>query len=254
MITIVSPAKSLDFETPSITKEYSVPAFLDQSEKLMKGLKKMSAKKLGALMNISPTLSDLNYQRNQVWHPEFTLANDKQAILAFTGEVYNGLNAKSFEDKDFQFAQKHFRILSGLYGLLKPLDLMKAYRLEMGTKFGVGEAKTLYQFWGESITKAINKSLAEQGDDVLINLASNEYYKAVKPKLLEGRIITPIFKDLKGDQYKVVMTWAKKMRGVMSNYIIKHQINDPEQLKVFNVDGYSYSEAESNENEWVFIR
>lgn len=254
MLVIVSPAKSLDFETPSITQEYSVPDFLDRSEKLVNGLKKLTKEKLGELMRISPALADLNHHRYQSWNKEFTTQNAKQALLAFTGEVYNGIDAQTFNLEDFQYAQNHLRILSGLYGVLKPLDLMKAYRLEMGTKYGINQAKNLYQFWGDEITNAINDAIKAQEDDILINLASNEYYKSVKPKMIAGKIITPTFKDFKNGEYKVVMTWAKKMRGVMTNYIIKQQISDYEQLKGFNANGYAFDESLSNEDNWVFVR
>lgn len=254
MLIIVSPTKSLDFETKSIIKDHTLPDFLDHSEQLIKGLKKLSHQDIADLMKISPKLCDLNHHRFQVWDKDFNIENAKHAILAFTGEVFNGLEPLSFSDEDFNYAQNHFRILSGLYGFLKPKDLIQAYRLEMGTKFGVNGKKNLYEFWDNTITNKLNEVLSDQGDDILVNLASNEYYKAVKPKQVKGKIITPIFKDLKNGQYKVVMTWAKKMRGMMSKYIIQNQINSLEGLKAFEDNGYSYNASMSTEEEFVFVR
>ena len=190
----------------------------------------------------------------EAWSQPFTPENAKQAVLAFKGDVYTGLDAESLSEKQFKFAQKHLRILSGLYGLLRPLDLMQAYRLEMGTKFENKAGKDLYSFWGDKITQALNAEIVSQKDDVLVNLASNEYFKSVKPKLLNGRIVTPVFKDWKGDKYKIISFYAKKARGLMCRYAIDNDISNVDKLKGFDYEGYAFNESMSSENEWVFIR
>jgi len=199
-------------------------------------------------------LGSLNFGRYQDWQPSFTTDNAKQALLAFKGDVYTGLQAEEMSEDDLQWAQNHLRILSGLYGLLRPLDLMQPYRLEMGTKFANAGGKNLYEFWGEKITEGLNAELAKQPTPVLINLASNEYFKAVKPKVLNAEIITPVFKDWKNDKYKIISFFAKKARGLMSQYIIKNRIEDAEQIKQFALAGYQYNEAMSSAKEWVFTR
>jgi cytoplasmic iron level regulating protein YaaA (DUF328/UPF0246 family) len=205
-------------------------------------------------MGISDKLGVLNYDRYQEWSTPFTEDNAKQAVLAFNGDVYTGLDANSFKADEFKFAQKHLRILSGLYGLLKPLDLMQPYRLEMGTKFANQRGKDLYQFWGETITEALNKQLKSVKSDVLVNLASNEYFKSVKPKLLNAEVITPVFKDWKGDKYKIISFYAKKARGLMAAYIIKNKLTDVEAIKGFDYEGYCFNEGMSSAKEWVFTR
>lgn len=252
MKIIISPAKSLDFETPANTSLHTVPRFLDDSEKLNKKLKSLSAKKIGALMNISQELSTLNYERNQEWSTPFTLTNSKQAIYAFTGEVFRGIDIHSLEQEKLPLVQDRLRILSGLYGLLKPLDLMQPYRLEMGTKLAIGKSKNLYSFWGDAISNAINEE--QTTDDILVNLASNEYIKAVNRKILAPKIVTPVFKDFKNGQYKTIMTFAKKARGLMVRYLIDHNIKSIEGIKSFNIDNYSYTEDLSSEDELVFTR
>ncbi|WP_147195090.1 peroxide stress protein YaaA [Pantoea sp. CCBC3-3-1] len=254
MLMVISPAKTLDFESPLATKTFTQPALLDDSQKLIEVARELTPVEIGALMSISDKLADLNVGRFQNWHPPFTLENARQAILAFKGDVYSGLQAETFNEQDFAFAQQHLRMLSGLYGLLRPLDLMQPYRLEMGTKLANPAGKDLYAFWGDKLTEALNAALAEQGDDVLINLASDEYFKAVKPKKINGRIIKPVFLDEKNGKFKVISFYAKKARGLMSRYVIENRLGKAEQLKDFAVDGYFFAADESSENEWVFKR
>lgn len=252
MLLLISPAKSFDFESPSKTQSFSEPGFAEESERLIKKMRSFSAKKLGELMGLSKDLSTLNVDRYQMWTSNPKKEATKQAVLAFNGEVYRGLNAKEMSEEDLQFAQKHLRILSGLHGVLRPLDLIQPYRLEMGTKLKYYSYNNLYQFWGDKITKRLNEDLEEE--KTLVNLASTEYYKSVNEKKLKGRIITPIFKDLSNGGYKVLMTYAKNARGVMANYIIKNRIADPELMKSFDVNGYAYDPGQSDESNWVFIR
>lgn len=252
MKIIISPAKSLDFETKANTSLHSNPAFLDFSEKLNKKLKAMSRKKLGELMNISPSLANLNYDRNQEWVPEYDLETGKQAVFAFTGEVYRGLDVETLEKEKLPFLQENLRIISGLYGILKPLDVMLPYRLEMGTKLKVGRKDNLYEFWGDKLAASLNQEM-EDGE-LLVNLASNEYSKAVLNKSLKAKVITPVFKDFKNGQLKTIMTFAKKARGLMVRYIIDHGITTAEEIKGFNTDGYGFSNELSSESEYVFTR
>lgn len=254
MLTLISPAKSLDFESPLPTKKFSEPAFLQDSEILIEQLRALSPPDIESLMKISPKLADLNYGRFLSWQQPFTPDNARPSVFAFTGDVYQGLDIHSFKAKELDFCQKHLRILSGLYGLLKPLDLMQPYRLEMGTKFANDRGTNLYQFWGEQITDALNAELAKQKDDVVINLASNEYFKSVKPKLLNATVITPVFKDFKSGKYKIVSFYAKKARGLMTAYIMKNGIDQPEKLKAFDSEGYYFCKASSSDTEWVFLR
>ena len=254
MLLVVSPAKKLDFESPLATTRTSQATLLEQSEILIERCIKLSPDQIASLMKLSDKLAGLNAARFGEWSLPFTPENARQAVLAFNGDVYSGLDANTFSDDDFSFAQKHFRILSGLYGLLKPLDLIQAYRLEMGTKLDNVRGSNLYQFWGNIITDELNKALAEQGDDVLINLASNEYFKAVKKKSLNATIITPQFKDWKNGQYKMISFFAKKARGLMARYIIQNKITAAEQLKKFDLAGYQYSSDLTQTNEWVFTR
>lgn len=254
MLLVVSPAKKLDFESPLATTQTSQSALLEHSELLIERCIKLSPDQIASLMKLSDKLAGLNAARFGEWSQPFTTENSRQAVLAFNGDVYSGLDASSFSHDDFDFAQKHFRILSGLYGLLKPLDLMQAYRLEMGTKLDNIRGANLYQFWGDIITDELNKVLLEQKSDVLINLASNEYFKAVNKKTLKAKIITPQFKDWKNDQYKIISFYAKKARGLMARYIIQNQLTDVEQLKDFDVAGYQYSSDLTQGNDLVFIR
>ena len=252
MKIIVSPAKSLDFETKVETSLHSQPQFLEQSEKLNKKLKTLSKKKLSEFMSISVDLAALNYERNQNWQTPFTTENAKQAVFAFTGEVFRGIDVTTLSSEKLPVLQDRLRILSGLYGLLKPLDLIQPYRLEMGKKLKVGRAENLYQFWGNSIARSLNEELSD--DDLLVNLASSEYFKAVNQKVLKVPMITPVFKDFKNGQYKTIMTFAKKARGLMVRYIIDNNITTIDGLKEFDVDKYRFSEEMSTETELVFTR
>ncbi|PWJ43656.1 peroxide stress protein YaaA [Sediminitomix flava] len=254
MISIISPAKTLDYETKANTSDFTIPNKLQKSEQLIKELRKLKVEDIKGLMKISDDLSALNHQRFQDWHKDFSIDNAKQAVLAFKGDVYVGLDAYNLNDKDFEFAQDHLRILSGLYGILKPLDLIQPYRLEMGSKFSFKEYKHLYDFWGNSLTEEINHELESHNSKNIINLASNEYFKAIKKKELNAEIITPIFKDSKNGQYKVISFFAKKARGKMAAFIIKNQIDQAEALKDFNDEGYIFNQNLSKGNEWVFTR
>lgn len=253
MIVIISPAKTLDFETPW-KLDYTQPYFLDDSHELILQLKTLSPKKIGDLMSISEKLSTLNAERFLNWHLPFTKDNAKPAIIAFRGDVYTGLDADSFSKKDFTFAQEHLRILSGLYGLLRPLDLIQPYRLEMGTQFRNRRGKDLYAFWDEKITEYLNTELVGQKRPFLINLASNEYWSVIKPHKLNAEIITPVFKDQKNGHYKIISFFAKKARGLMAAYIIKNRIKKSDDLKDFNAEGYIFNPKISDSNEWVFTR
>jgi uncharacterized protein len=254
MLIVISPAKTLDFESPATTKSKTIPDFLEDSQQLIDALQELSPADISELMGVSDKIGNLNFDRFLNWHTPFDASNAKQAVLAFKGDVYTGLNAEEFSTQQFKFAQQHLRILSGLYGMLRPLDLMQAYRLEMGTRFANERGKNLYEFWGDSITKALNKQLKKIKSDVLLNLASNEYFKAVQPKAINADIITPVFKDLKGGKYKIVSFYAKKARGLMSAYIIKNQLDDVEDIKQFDSEGYRYNAAMSTAREWVFTR
>jgi len=251
VLIVISPAKTLDFETAPSTANCSQPRFLPQSQQLIDELKVLSTADIASLMKLSDKLAALNMARFQTWQKPFNLDNAKQALLAFKGDVYTGLDADTLNDAELDFAQHHLRILSGLYGVLKPLDLMQPYRLEMGTKFANKKGKDLYQFWGSQLRESI---AAELNDGVLINLASNEYFKAVEAKKLKARIITPVFKDWKNGQYKIISFYAKKARGLMSRYIIDHSINEPENIKDFGREGYRFSPEMSHADEWVFLR
>ncbi|MDA8781670.1 peroxide stress protein YaaA [Porticoccaceae bacterium] len=254
MLTVISPAKKLDYSTSATGARHSQPGLLDHSSELLKGLKKLSPQDVCGLMGLSDSLGALNYERFQAWSRPFNEGNAKPAILAFKGDVYQGLDAESMTSKQLDWAQDHLRILSGLYGLLRPLDLMQPYRLEMGTKFANERGKDLYQFWGDIITGEINTALAATASPVLLNLASNEYFKSVQQKNIDGRIITPVFMDKKGDKYKIISFYAKKARGLMSAFIIKNKITAVEGIKKFDVDGYVYNEAMSEGDSWVFTR
>ncbi|MEM7163430.1 MAG: peroxide stress protein YaaA [Bacteroidota bacterium] len=255
MLIVLSPAKRLDFDSVPKTDKFSMPDFLEESEYLVGKLKKLSSRQIEKLMGVSADIAHLNEDRFKSWSLPFNEDNARPAVLAFKGDVYLGMQAEKFSKKDLNFAQKHLRILSGLYGLLRPLDLMQAYRLEMGTKFKVTSAKTnLYKFWDTKITLAIQETMEEMGSEDLINLASNEYFKSVKPKILNKNIITPIFKDEKNGEFKVIQFFAKKARGFMASFIIKNQIKNTEELKAFNVEGYSYNPRLSVGNDWVFTR
>lgn len=252
MLVLLSPAKTLDYETPLTTETRSQPEFTEQAQPLIERLRQFAPQDIAKLMKLSDKLATLNVARYQSWSREHNTQNARPALLAFKGDVYTGLDAESLSESDLAFAQNHLRILSGLYGLLKPLDLMQPYRLEMGTSLETDRGKTLYAYWGASITDRLNSELAS--DDVVVNLASNEYFKSVQPKRLTGRLITPVFKDQKNGQYKIISFWAKKARGLMARYIIDQRIETPEQLKAFDYEGYVFNEAMSEGDTWVFTR
>lgn len=254
MLTVISPAKSLDFESPLVTKRKTLPKFMAEAETLISQLKELAPHDIANLMKLSEKLALLNFDRFQAFTPPFTLDNARQALLAFQGDVYQGLDAHSFKSEDFKFAQKHLRILSGLYGILKPLDLIQAYRLEMGTRFNHSKGKNLYEFWGDQLNQYLQNELKTHTSPILVNLASNEYFKAVKAKQLPFRIITPNFKDYKNGDYKIISFFAKRARGLMTRFIIQNEIDQPEQLKDFNLNGYSYDKKSSKEDELIFLR
>jgi cytoplasmic iron level regulating protein YaaA (DUF328/UPF0246 family) len=254
MLIVVSPAKTLDYESPLVTSKYTQPELIEHSAQLIDVCRRLTPADISALMKVSDKIAGLNVARFAQWSPTFTLDNARPAILAFKGDVYTGFEAETLSDTGFEYAQQHLRMLSGLYGVLKPLDLMQPYRLEMGTRLGNPRGTNLYQFWGDIITDKLNQALKEQDDDVLINLASNEYFKAVNPRKLEGKIITPVFKDYKKGQYKVISFYAKKARGMMARYIIDKQISSVDQLAQFDSAGYYFVEQESSATELVFKR
>ena len=254
MLIVISPAKSLDFETPSKISDYTIPELLKESEKLIGRLKTMSPKQLSALMDISADLGDLNFKRYQEWQTPFTNENAKQSILAFNGDVYQGLDAATLSEERLLLAQSKLRILSGLYGVLKPLDLIQPYRLEMGTKLKYYKSKDLYTFWNPLITKKINEAVAESGSGILINLASNEYFKSIDRKKLKAEIVTPDFKDLKNGNYKMISFFAKRARGLMSRFILENDITDHSDLLAFNSEGYAFNSRLSKPDNPVFTR
>ena len=254
MLIVISPAKTLDYETAPKTKTFTIPDYLDQSQQLINRLRNFSSLDISDLMKVSAKIANLNFDRYESWKKTFTVKNAKQSILAFKGDVYTGLDAESFKAVDFKFAQNHLRVLSGLYGLLRPLDLMQPYRLEMGTKLKTDMGKNLYEFWGSDITEGLNKQLKKVKSNYLINLASNEYFKSVKPNELNAEIITPAFKEFKNGEYKMIGIYAKKARGMLSRYIIQNKLSDPEDIKSFNEDGYRFNKSLSKGNNFVFTR
>ncbi len=254
MLVLLSPAKSLDYETPAQTDQFTQPEFLDDAQELIDVLRDYSHEELRELMDISEKLADLNYDRYQEFSSPFTPENAKQAILAFDGDVYRDFRFDDYSEEQFSFLQDHVRILSGLYGVLRPLDLMQPYRLEMGTKLETDRGENLYEFWGEKITNSINAALDHQGDDILLNLASNEYFRSVKKKKLAGRVLNVKFKDLRGDTYRTISFYLKRLRGTMTDFMVRNQISDPEELKSFNEQGYYFSDERSTEDEFVFLR
>jgi len=255
MLIVISPAKKLDFDSLPQTDDFTIPDNLSDASELITTLRKYSAKQLEKLMHLSTNLAQLNYDRYKDWHLPFNPQNAKQSILTFKGDVYAGMNIESFSDDDLNFTQDHLRILSGLYGLLRPLDLMQPYRLEMGTRLENERGKNLYEFWGGQITELLNKQLKETGSQTLVNLASNEYFKSVKPKEIKGQIITPVFKEKRDDgSYKIIGIYAKKARGMMSAFILKNKLYNIEQIKDFTEAGYVYNPELSNATDWAFCR
>lgn len=254
MLTVISPAKTLDFDTPPHTRKVTQPQFIDRAAELVEDARSLSPDDIRELMGVSENIAELNHARFMNWTAPFSLENAKQAVLAFRGDVYTGLDADTLSASQLGYAQKHLRILSGLYGLLRPLDLMQPYRLEMGLKFANRGGKNLYEFWGSGITEALNAGLKKSGSPVLVNLASNEYFRAVKSRELDAELITPVFRDLKNDRYKVISFFAKKARGQMARFIIEQELDDVAGLKKFRKDGYRYNARESTARELVFTR
>jgi cytoplasmic iron level regulating protein YaaA (DUF328/UPF0246 family) len=252
MLIVLSPAKSLDMETPPTTKLHSQPAFLDHSAQLITRLREFSPAQLGELMDLSDALSTLNVTRYASWTPD--TSEGRQAVMAFNGDVYGGLQARTLTPRQLDYAQSRIRILSGLYGMLRPLDLIHPHRLEMGTRLDNPRGKDLYAFWGETITDALNRSAEEQGAEVLVNLASEEYFKSVKPKALALPVITPQFEDWKNGKYKIISFYAKRARGLMARYAAVKGITDPQKLKKFNLDGYAFDKKDSDDRNWIFRR
>ena len=254
MLIVISPAKTLDFETPPKVPTFTIPDFLDESADLIDELRGFEPDRLSELMGISPKLAQLNSNRYHNWSLPFSAGNAKQSVLAFKGDVYSGLNADNLSANDLQYAQDHLRILSGLYGVLKPLDLMQPYRLEMGTKLKNRRGDDLYAFWNGRLNAAINRELAGQDNPVLVNLASNEYFKSAQPEKLAARIITPVFKEERNGKYMFISFFAKKARGLMSRYIIRNRLADPEEIRGFDLEDYRYNEALSGADSPFFTR
>lgn len=254
MLVVLSPAKALDYETPLTTSRYTEPVCMTQAAELIAVLQQKTPAEIASLMALSDKLAGLNAARYAQWQPVCTVNNARPAALAFNGDVYEGLKASTFSDPDWDFAQQHIRILSGLYGVLRPLDLLQPYRLEMGTRLPTSRGDSLYAFWGTRITELLNEALSGQGDETLVNLASGEYFKAVKPQSLSGKVITPVFQDEKNGKYKIISFFAKKARGLMARYMVEHRLVDAEQLKSFDVAGYRYEPAGSTATEWIFRR
>ncbi len=258
MILVISPAKALDFETAPATAVHTQPDFLDDAQTLIEILRQRSPAEIAELMSLSDPLATLNVARYASWSRPFDRENAKQAVLAFNGDVYEGLSATTLSDTDLAWAQDHLRILSGLYGVLRPLDLMQPYRLEMGTRLGNPRGKDLYAFWGERITAELNGLLAREAEDggvpVLLNLASDEYFKSVKAKAIKGRIVTPVFEDWKAGRYKIISFYAKRARGLMSRFVIERRIDDIDALKAFDSEGYAFAADASEADKLVFRR
>ena len=254
MFALISPAKTLDYESTLPSDTHTLPRLLEQSQQLIDVSRKLSASEISKLMIVSEKIANLNVERFRDWHADFDFSNSRQAIFAFKGDVYTGLDAYSLSNTDLEYAQKHLRMLSGLYGLLRPLDLMMPYRLEMGTKLKNPLGNNLYEFWGDTITQLINKDLEETKSELLVNIASDEYYKAVKETKVQAEIIKPVFLDQKNGKYKVISFYAKKARGLMARYIIENKPQTIEDLKSFNVDGYYFDAESSLKGELVFKR
>ena len=250
MLIVISPAKTLDYSVPNYL-EYSLPNFTTDVKALVGVMRKKSAAEIAQLMHISENLAELNEERYKTFKSKFTPENSKQALLAFKGDVYTKIEVDSYTPEDFEFAQRHLRILSGLYGLLKPLDLIQPYRLEMGTRLETSKGNNLYTYWGNKIAKALNK---ETDGRPVVNLASQEYFKAVDRNTLKSEIKTIHFKEFKNGSYEIIGFFAKQSRGLMTNYSIKNKIMDPEQLKTFNLSGYEFADSQSNSTDLVFVR
>lgn len=254
MLTCLSPAKNLDFASDHAVRRCTQPQFLERSGELIGRLRSMSTPEIGRLIHLSDRLSSLNAARYKEWSPPFDKGNARPCIMAFAGDVYRGLEAGTLEKADLDFAQRHLRILSGLHGLLRPLDLIQPYRLEMGTRLGIAGHNSLYSFWGDSITDALADAMKAARTEVLVNLASEEYFKAVRPDRLSARIIQPVFKDKKNGKYGNFFVYTKRARGMMSRFIITGRLTDPESLKAFDVGGYRFNPTLSDGDRWAFTR
>ncbi len=254
MLITLSPSKGQDFETPGASKTYSKPRALKDSELLIKELRKIRPKNIQELMSVSENIAKLTADRYRAFSTPFTPKNAKQAIFAFKGDVYSGIDIGQYKEADLKYAQDHLRILSGLYGCLRPLDLIQPYRLEMKTKLPNARGDNLYQFWGDRITDELNRELEQQKQPVLVNLASNEYFKAVKPKKLKGRLLNINFKETRDGKTRVVAIFAKRARGMMADYILRNRIEDPEDIKQFREGGYRFSRQLSDDSQWTFVR
>jgi len=254
MLILLSPAKSLDYETPPTTDKHTLPQFVDDSAALIDVLRPYTPAQIASLMDLSDALSALNVARYEAWRPKFTARNSKQAILAFNGDVYDGLDAKTLKQADLDWAQDHVGMLSGLYGVLRPLDWMQPYRLEMGTKLANPRGKDLYAWWGDTLAEYLNKQLAKQKDNVIINLASQEYFKSVKRKALKARVVECVFEDWKAGNWKIISFHAKKARGMMARHAILKRASKPEQLLDFSAEGYACDAKVSEPDRLVFRR
>ena len=254
MLIVLSPAKTLDYESPLVTSEHTMPGFLDHAAELIAELRKLVPAEIASLMNISDRLAALNAARFASWTPQFNSSNARPAVLAFNGDVYAGLDASTLKASALPHLQAHARILSGLYGLLRPLDLMQPYRLEMGTRLNNARGANLYAFWGRLVTDALERELVQRGAAALVNLASDEYFKVVRAELLSAPVVTPVFQDWKDGRYKVISFYAKRARGLMARYAAVNGIVEPEQLKEFNLDGYAYAAGDSDARQWIFRR
>ncbi|OTG91870.1 peroxide stress protein YaaA [Acinetobacter sp. ANC 3813] len=254
MLALISPAKTLDYESALPTDKHTLPRLLDHSQELIDVSRKLSASDIASLMSVSEKIAHLNAGRFRDWHSDFNFSNARQALFAFKGDVYTGLDVYSLNDQQIEYAQKHLRMLSGLYGLLRPLDLMMPYRLEMGTKLKNLRGHNLYEFWGDEITQMINHDLEASNSELLVNIASEEYYKSVKESKIKAKIIKPVFLDQKNGKYKVISFYAKKARGLMARYILENKIEHAEDLKAFNTDGYYFDANSSLKGELVFKR
>lgn len=254
MLFLLSPAKSLDYETPAGDVPHTLPLFVKQSTQLIKLLRQQSVQDISDLMDLSETLSTLNVKRYKAWRPKFTADNSKQAVLAFDGDVYGGLDAKTLKTKDLAWAQDHLRILSGLYGVLRPLDWMQPYRLEMSTLLANEAGTNLYKFWGAQISEFLNQELASHKTPVVVNLASQEYFKAVDIKALKARVVECVFEEYKNGQYKVISFMAKRARGLMARYAVTHHVTSVKKLEAFDLEGYAFAPTASQADRLVFRR
>lgn len=254
MLFLLSPAKALDYDTPAGDVPHTQPLFVKQSAALIDILQAKTPQDIASLMHLSDALANLNVARYQAWRPKFTAKNAKQAVLAFNGDVYEGLDAKTFKPKDLAWAQDHVAILSGLYGVLRPLDLMQPYRLEMGTSLPNAQGHNLYQFWGAQIANYLNERLVGEREPIIVNLASQEYFKSVDRRALKARVIECVFEDYKGGKYKIISFNAKRARGLMARYAVTHQVKTPQALQGFNLEGYAFDAAVSEPDRQVFRR